>query len=141
GMAAPAGSFFDYAPIHLLTTSTLSQLQKLYTEGRFVVERFRPNLVLSSQSGEVGFVENAWVGRTVRVGEEVQLRVTDPCARCVMTTLAQEDLPNDPGILRTAAQNNRVLVPAFGQALPSVGVYATVLRGGVVRRGDLVSVE
>jgi uncharacterized protein len=141
GMAAPPGSFFDYSPMHLLTTATLGQLQKLYPEGRFAVERFRPNLVLSSQMGEIGFVENAWVGRTVRIGEEVQLRVTDPCPRCVMTTLAQEDLPNDPGILRTAAQHNRILVPAFGQALPSVGVYATVLQGGVVRRGDLVSVE
>jgi uncharacterized protein YcbX len=107
GMAAPAGSFFDYAPILVLTTATLSQLQIFYPEGRFRVERFRPNLVVSAQSGETGFVENAWVGRTVSIGDEVQLRVTDPCPRCVMTTLVQQELPNDPGILRTAARHNR----------------------------------
>jgi len=43
-----------------------------------------------------------------------------------MTTLAQGDLPKDSGILRTAAQHNRV----------NVGVYAAVLRTGTVRRGD-----
>jgi uncharacterized protein len=48
-----------------------------------------------------------------------------------MTTLAQGDLPADPGILRTAAQHNKV----------SVGIYATVERGGSIRRGDAVRVE
>ncbi|MGI8746184.1 MAG: MOSC domain-containing protein [Bryobacteraceae bacterium] len=141
GMAAPAGTFFDYAPIHLITTATLRQLAALYPRGRFAVERFRPNLVVESQTSETGFLENAWVGRIVRIGSEVQLRVSDPCARCVMTTLAQQDLEHDPGILRAAAQYNKVVVPAFGQALPSVGVYATVLRGGVVRTGDAVYVD
>jgi len=43
-----------------------------------------------------------------------------------MTTLSQADLPKDPGILRTVAQHNRA----------NVGVYAPVLEGGLVRRGD-----
>ena len=77
------------------------------------------------------FVENGWVGRTLRLGSEVRLRVTRPCGRCVMTTLPQSDLPHDPGILRTAVRHNQ------GQ----VGVYATVLHGGTVRRGDTVRLE
>jgi MOSC domain-containing protein YiiM len=48
-----------------------------------------------------------------------------------MTTLAQGDLPKDPGILRTAAQHNQV----------NVGVYASVLQGGEIRRGDTVRLE
>ncbi|PYO32274.1 MAG: MOSC domain-containing protein, partial [Candidatus Rokuibacteriota bacterium] len=51
--------------------------------------------------------------------------------RCVMTTLAQGDLSRDPGILRTAAQHNQV----------NVGVYAAVVRGGTIRRGDPVRLE
>jgi len=58
-----------------------------------------------------------------------------------MTTLPQSDLPADPGILRAAAQHNRVNIAPLGQALPSVGVYATVVRGGTIRRGDPVVVE
>jgi len=56
-----------------------------------------------------------------------------------MTTLAQGDLPLDSGILRTAAQKNNVMIAPLGQAMPSVGVYAKVLTGGVVRRLRIVS--
>ena len=134
--AAPGGTFFDYATAHLLTTATLHRLGELYPPGRFDPRRFRPNFVVEPASGAKGFVENHWVGRLLAIGDAVRLRVTDPCARCVMTTLAQGDLPHDPGILRTAVQHNRVLVPAAGQALPSVGVYAVIEQPGVVRRGD-----
>jgi uncharacterized protein YcbX len=119
-----AETFFDLAPIHILTTSTLDRLRELYPQGRFEVRRFRPNIVV--QSAEKGFVENAWVGRTVAIGEQVLLSVTAACPRCVMTTLPQGDLPNDLGILRTAAQHNQA----------QVGVYATVVRAGTIRRGD-----
>jgi uncharacterized protein YcbX len=128
--SAPPGTFFDSAPTHLLTTATLDRFAELYPPGRFEVLRFRPNIVIQPAS-ENGFVENGWLGRTLALGEEVQLRVVGPCPRCVMTTLAQGDLPADPGILRTAAQHNRV-------PQPSVGVYAVVSRGGQLRRGDTV---
>jgi MOSC domain-containing protein len=135
-LGAPAGTFFDFAAIHVLTTATLAKLQQLYPSGRFDARRFRPNLVVEPTSGEKDFVENAWVGHTLAIGDEVRLSVLIPCPRCVMTTLPQEDLPNDPGILRAAAQHNKVMIAPLGQAMPSVGVYAGVLRGGVVRRGD-----
>jgi MOSC domain-containing protein YiiM len=46
-----------------------------------------------------------------------------------MTTLAQDDLPKDSGILRAAAQNNQA----------NVGVYGDVVEGGTIRRGDPVT--
>ncbi len=140
-LGAPAGTFFDFAAIHVLTTATLDRFQQLYPPGRFDVRRFRPNLVVEPASGEKDFVENAWVGHTLAIGNEVRLSVLIPCPRCVMTTLPQGDLPSDPGILRAAAQHNKVMIAPLGQAMPSVGVYAAVLRGGVVRRGDLCSLE
>jgi hypothetical protein len=124
----PAGTFFDCAVVHLLTTATLDRLSELYPQGRFEVRRFRPNIVVQSPPGEKGFIENAWIGHTVAIGEEVRLSITGPCGRCVMTTLAQGDLPKDPEILRTAAKHNQV----------QVGVYAAVAQGGVIRRGDSV---
>jgi uncharacterized protein len=127
----PGGTFFDCATVHLLTTATLDRLHQLYPQGRFEVPRFRPNIVVAPASGEQDFVENAWIGHTLAIGDAVRLSITGPCGRCVMTTLAQGDLPPDPGILRTAAQHNKV----------SVGIYATVERGGSIRRGDAVRVE
>ncbi len=134
--AAPPGTFFDVACVHLLTTATMRRLQEAYPEGQFAVERFRPNLVVDCP-GEEGFVENAWVGRTVSVGAELVLRVSMPCARCVMTTLPRTDLPHDPGILRTAVQHNRLDRGEFGH-LPCIGVYADVVKPGRIRRGDTV---
>lgn len=127
----PEGTFFDAAVVHLLTTATLDRLRELYPQGRFEVRRFRPNVVVELRSGEKSFAENAWIGHTLVIGDEVRLNVTGPCARCVMTTLPQADLPRDPGILRTAAQHNQA----------HVGVYAAVLRGGTIRRGDPITLE
>jgi hypothetical protein len=127
----PEQTFFDSAVVHLLTTATLDHLRELYPQGRFETRRFRPNIVVQSVSGEKSFLENAWVGHTLVIGSEVRLSVTGACARCVMTTLPQGDLPRDPGILRTAAQYNQA----------NVGVYAAVMRGGTIRRGDAVRLE
>ena len=63
----PAGTFYDLAVVHLLTTATLDRLRELYPAGRFEARRFRPNIVIST--AEPGFVENDWLGRTVTVGE------------------------------------------------------------------------
>jgi uncharacterized protein YcbX len=90
----------------------------------------------SSSSGgeEKDFIENLWIGKKLTIGEDIVLRVTGPCTRCVMTTLPQGDLPKDLGILRTTARYNHV----------NAGVYAPVLHGGdggTIRRGDLIRLE
>lgn len=126
--AMPADTFFDFGALHILTTATLDRLRELYPEGRFEVRRFRPNVVVETPSDDSGFVENDWVGRSLSIGDDVRVRVTRSCPRCVMTTLPQGDLPRDFGILRTAAKHNDV----------SVGVYASVLQEGKIRRGDAV---
>lgn len=127
----PPGTFLDLAVVHILTTATIDHLRALYPQGRFEVRRFRPNIVLQPASEEKGFVENAWIGSTLAIGDQVRLSITGPCPRCVMTTLPQGDLPYDPGILRTAARHNGV----------NVGVYATVEQGGRIRRGDSLKLE
>jgi len=129
--ALPEGTFFDTAVVHVLTTATLDRLRDAYPQGRFETQRFRPNIVVQTKIGEKDFVENAWIGKVLAIGDTVRLSITSPCPRCVMTTLPQGDLPKDVGILRAAAQHNKA----------NVGVYASVLQGGTVRRGDFVSLE
>jgi uncharacterized protein YcbX len=128
--ALPAGTFFDLAVLHILTTSTLDKFRRLYPDGRFEPRRFRPNLIISTP-GQSGFVENDWIGKTLSIGSNVKLQITGPCPRCVMTTLAQGDLPKDPGILKTAAQFNSV----------HVGVYASVIQTGNIRIGDPITID
>jgi len=124
----PEGTFFDLAIIHLLTTSTIDGLRSLYPQGRFEVRRFRPNIVVSTNSDQPVFAENQWVGKNLAIGENVVLRVTEPCPRCVMTTLPQSDLPRDTGILRTAIQKNN----------GHVGIYANVVQAGTIKADDQV---
>ena len=136
--ASPAGTFFDFAPVHLLTTASLARLCEMYPGGRFELPRFRPNVVVQSPDNGAGFVENAWVGHVVAIGENVRLQVIEPAPRCAMTTLPQGDLPADIDILRTIARHNQATFSFAGEERPCVGVYATVLSGGFAQTGDEV---
>jgi MOSC domain-containing protein len=117
------GGFFDSSAVHVVTMSTLAALARLHPAGRFDPRRFRPNVVL--ETPQDGFVEEGWVGSTLKLGD-VELEITKTCARCVMTTHAQSDLPVDRDILRTVNAHNDEIV----------GVYGIVRRDGVVRVGD-----
>lgn len=120
----PEGTFFDAAMVHLITTASINHLRTLIPESRIEVRRFRPNIVVDVPDGE-GFVENEWVGKKIRIGEVV-LEIEQPTVRCVMTTLPQGDLPRDSNVLRTAVKQND----------GAIGVYAKVIQGGRIRRGD-----
>ena len=137
-----AGRFSDYAALHLMSTATLARLAELRPESAFSARRFRPNVMIASPEGARGFVENDWVGRVLAIGDEVRLRISDPTPRCSVPTLAQNDLPKDPQLLRTIVEHNTLPVPVLdGESLPCAGVYAFVVRGGTVKRGDAVRVE
>jgi MOSC domain-containing protein len=131
----PAGSFLDLFPVSVLTTSTLAQLRSLRPDSRFDERRFRMNVVVDTRDD--GFVENGWLGRTLELGDTVRLTVFIPDPRCVMTTLAQDDLPRDNEILRTLAQHNRLDVA--GSLWPCAGVYAVVEAAGTTQQGDRVA--
>jgi uncharacterized protein YcbX len=141
GGGGDAVTFVDFAPVHLVTTATLERIPEAAGTGRPVdATRYRPNLVLRT-AGLPGFVENDWVGRDLRVGPEVVLRVVAPTPRCAVPTLAHGDLPAEPDALRVPARLNRVTpVPQLGP-LPCVGAYAQVVRPGPVGVGDPVRLD
>ena len=136
-----AGRFSDYAALHLITTATLARLAELRPESTFNARRFRPNVTIASPEGEQGFVENDWVGREVAIGDEVRLRISDPTPRCSIPTIAQKGVEKDPQVLRTIVEHNTLPVPLLDdEMLPCAGVYAFVVQGGTVKRGDAVRV-
>lgn len=136
------GRFADYAAIHLVSSASLAALAECCPQSEFDVRRFRPNVVVHIPNDQTGFVENEWVGRIISIGEDVRLRVTDPTPRCAMPTLSQSNLPQDPKVIRTVLDHNKVAVPAFDDAeLPCVGVYAFVEKTGTLNKGDSVRIE
>jgi uncharacterized protein len=90
------------------------------------------NVILGTHDS--GFLENDWLGHGLELGDDVQLMVNLPDPRCVMTTMAQGDLPKDTGILRALTRHNRIDVA--GGLYPCAGVYATVAAPGTIRAGD-----
>ena len=118
---------YGHEPVHLLTTASLKAFAAHYPTSRFAAERFRPNILLDTDKLE-GFIENQWIGRVLAVGDTVRLVVKDQCKRCVMTTLAQGDLPQDPAILRVVNETNGT----------HAGIYADVTKAGTAKLGDAV---
>ncbi len=124
---SPSETFFDIAMVHLITTSTLKQLQELAPQSQIEARRFRPNFIIDVPGGE-GFIENSWVGNVLRIGSNVQLKILQRTKRCVMTTLAQGNLPDDRSVLKSIVQHNG----------GDIGVYAEVITGGEVRVNDRI---
>ena len=136
GAAAPPGTFVDFAPLHLLTTSTLGRIAELRPYQQARLERYRPNVVIRTEA--TGFTENNWLGRDLRVGDELVLRVIARTPRCAVPTLAHGDLPRDAGALRVLARHNRIRPLPDLDPEPCAGVYAEVLHPGRIRTGDAV---
>ena len=136
GAGAPPGTFVDFAPLHLLTTATLDRIAELSPYRRAHLERYRPNVVIRTEAG--GFPENDWLGRDLLVGDDLVLRVIARTPRCAVPTLAHGDLPRDTEALRVLARHNRVTPLAGLGPEPCAGVYAEVLRPGLIRVGDAV---
>jgi MOSC domain-containing protein len=128
--ATPGDSFTDDAPLHAITTATL---------GHIGVEalRYRPNLVIATPTGYPSYAENDWVGREFDIGE-ARLRVLAATTRCVVPTLEHGPLPRAPHALRTPATENRWEASGSG-AQPCAGAYLRVVRQGVIRVGDRVT--
>ncbi len=124
----PEGTFFDACPIHAITTATLERLRQLEPQLDFAVERFRPNLLISTPPESTGFVEEGWSGSCLQIGEQLVLRVDGGCPRCVVTTLAQGALEENLEILRATARHNGVVA----------GIRLSVVSPGPVAVGDPV---
>ncbi len=125
---SPPGTYFDAYPLLLLTTASLGELARRAPDSRVDVRRFRPNLVIETPEGAAGFVETGWTERRLRIGEAA-VDVTIACPRCVMITHGFEELPRDPGLMRSLVR----------EAGGNLGVYANVAAPGAVRVGDPVT--
>jgi len=140
-LTGEGAGFVDLGVLHVLSTTSMQTLAEADPELVVDVRRFRPSILLETP-GAAGFPENDdWEGATLRFGDgpdAAEVTLTEPAPRCMMTTLAQGDLPRQPGVLQALARINR-RTNDFG-SFACLGAYATVARPGVVRAGDAVSV-
>ena len=124
----PAGRFVDALPLLVITTASLRQGRALHPDGAWETRRFRPNIVIDL--ADDGWVEDAWCGRTVRVGAAA-IQPVVPCERCTMVTRPQPSLDRDLDIFKVLARHHGA----------TFGVWTNVLTPGVVRVGDEVTLS
>jgi uncharacterized protein YcbX len=123
----PSGRFVDALPLLLLTTSSLRTGAGLHPAGVWDVRRFRPNVLIEAEGD--GWLEDAWCGQRVRIGE-AEVAPFLPCARCTMVTRPQPGLGRDLDVFRTLARDHGA----------TFGVWAGVVTQGTIRTGDEVEV-
>ena len=117
------------APLHLVTTASVSALADVSGLSPIDPRRFRPSVLIETED-DPGFMENDWVGHTVRIGE-AEIHVTEASRRCGMTLVAQPGLAEEPDVLRGIMRHNK----------RNLGVYATPTEGVTISVGDAVYAE
>lgn len=117
--------FFDSSPFHVLTTAALGRGRSLEPEAEWDVRRFRPNVLIDGAAPE-----SFEPGTRLEIGEDLRIEITKPCSRCVMTTHALDELPQDRRILATLAK----------QLGSNLGDLARIAEPGAISEGDAVRV-
>ena len=114
----------DCRPVSLFGIETARQLG---TEIGATVDprRFRANIYGDFGSAP-GFIEDTFVGRTLRIGSKAVISILERDPRCKMITLDPDTAEPNPDVLRTVARAHD----------SKAGVYAAVLVEGTLRRGD-----
>jgi hypothetical protein len=114
----------DCRPISLFSVQTGQQLGEEIGSA-LDKRRFRANIYM--HLGEAaGFAEDAFVGRTLRIGSKTTIAILERDPRCKMITLDPDTGESNPEILHKVMQDHN------GMA----GVYGAVLVEGTVRAGD-----
>jgi len=121
-------NFVDVTPISLISHQTVRQLsEELGTPLK--TERFRANFNVD-WTDQNGFFEDSLVGKRLRIGDQVEIALTDRDPRCKMITLDPDTAEALPELLK------HVLAEHGGCA----GVYGSVVREGFVKPNDTIEV-
>ena len=117
----------DCRPFSLFSIQTARQLsEELGIE--LGTRRFRANAYVDLSS-DVGFGEDEWVGRRLRIGAKAEIAVTDRDPRCKMITLDPDTGHANPEVMRRVARDHG----------GTAGVYAAVLVEGTIGTGDEIA--
>jgi uncharacterized protein YcbX len=103
-------TFFDFAPLHIITTNTLATISPSGRADLTDAARFRTNLIVDCPDAGDAFVENAWVGRTLLIGCDLFVRIITPTPRCAIPTLEHRGLPEN---LRRSAYSSSETASKF----------------------------
>jgi MOSC domain-containing protein len=120
---------YDVAQVSIISAATIRAIEQ-ETGAALDPTRFRANLLVGALENRP-FPEDAWIGRTLRIGGSVRIAVTEADVRCMMVTLDPSTGEATPGVLRSVARLHDT----------AAGVYGSVLTPGAIACGDPILLE
>jgi uncharacterized protein YcbX len=90
--------------------------------------RFRANFYVEWDNQDDPFFEFSLVGKTLKIGDRLEVAIVERDPRCKMITLDPDTAEETPKLLQYVARKHG------GDA----GVFAAVLRDGRVNQGDAI---
>ena len=116
---------FDARPVSLISLSAVARINEdmgMYIDKR----RFRANFYVQWDDQDDPFFEMTLVGKTLKIGDNLELTIVERDPRCKAITLDPDTAETTPRLLRYLAKKHG------GNA----GVFAAVLQRGRVNKGD-----
>ena len=117
----------DCRPVSLISLQTVRQIESELSMS-IDKRRFRANIYFDFAPGSVGFAEDSFVGRRLRIGSKATIMVLERDPRCKMISLDPDTGEHNPEVLRKVAQAHDNFA----------GVYCAVLVEGSLKKGDLI---
>lgn len=130
---------FDEASVSVINVATMLGVGR-EADRTLDRRRFRPNIVVETDEGEV-FAEDDWVGRRLVFGERgdverggdhpdagASVSITLRDQRCVMLNIDPDTAEQDPAVMKAVVRMNQ----------NNAGVYGTVVREGRIAVGQKV---
>jgi uncharacterized protein YcbX len=128
----------DVAPLTIVSTASVAQLESRMGVGRLGSRRFRMTLTLT---GCAAHEEDDWHGRVLEIGS-CRLTVGGTVPRCVAVTHDPVTGRRDHGVLKGIVAYRPPATGPNGERVPApFGVYAEVDRPGRIAVGDRVIVQ
>lgn len=115
---------FDDGAIHVVTSADLEVLGSQLPESQIDIHRFRGNILIESDS-----LSSELLGKSLKIGS-TKIEIIKETERCRMVCLEQGELNYDPDIFSVVAKQYKL----------KFGVYASVVRSGIINVGDIVRV-
>lgn len=119
-------SYFDADSLHLITSASLGWLETLLPNSTIDERRFRPNLLIKTPG--TGLIEHDWISKKLLIGQQLEIEITSLTERCIMVGFPQSELDIDFQIFKTIDKKSKHYF----------GIYAKVIRSGVICVGDKV---
>jgi len=116
---------FDARPVSLISLSTVAKLGEELGM-KIDKRRFRANFFVEWDNQDDPFYELSLVGKTLKIGDRLEVAIVERDPRCTMITLDPDTAEATPKLLQLLGRSHG------GDA----GVFAAVLQRGQVNQGD-----